>query len=88
MIDLSFEKLVDFVLPALGKHDTQLRKAIPPLRNNKILDKFIEIIHVCFFALQSPVNAFISSFYFYVNIENMPTRIISLNISFSVVKNM
>ena len=43
---------------------------------------------IIFFPLQSPVNAFISSFYFYVNIENMPTRIISLNISFSIVKNM
>ena len=41
-----------------------------------------------FFPLQSFVNAFISSFYFYVNIENMRTRIIPLNISFSIVKNM
>ena len=29
MNSLNFEKLVDLVHPALGKHDTQLRKAIP-----------------------------------------------------------
>ena len=43
---------------------------------------------IIFLPLQSPVNAFISSFYFYVNIENMPSRIMFLNISFSIVKNM
>ena len=41
-----------------------------------------------FFPLQSLVNAFMSSFYFYVDIENMRTRIIPSIISFSIDKNM
>ena len=36
MNGLNFERLVDLVHPALGKHDTQLRKAIP---TEKILNK-------------------------------------------------
>ena len=41
-----------------------------------------------FFPLQSVVNAFIWSFYFYFNIVNMLTGIILLNIQFSIVKEM
>ena len=29
MNGLNFEKLIDIVQPAFGKHDTQLKKAIP-----------------------------------------------------------
>ena len=58
------------------------------LAYNKILYKYIEIIHVYFFPLQSLVNTFISSFYFYVNIGNMHTRIIPFNNHFSIVKKI
>ena len=39
-----------------------------------------------FFTLHSLVNAFISSFCFYLNIGNMHTKTIPLNIRFSIVK--
>ena len=41
-----------------------------------------------FFPVQSLVNAFTSSLYIYVNIGNMHTKIIPLNIRFSIVKKM
>ena len=64
-----------------------IEESNPHWEKSKILDKIYRNYPCLFFPLQSPVNAFISSFYFYVDIENIPTRIISLNISFSIVKN-
>ena len=84
MNGLNSEKLVDLVRLALGKHDTPLRKAIPPLRNDKILDKIYKNYPCFFFSFAIPCKCF----YFYVNIENMHTKIIPLNISFSIVTNM
>ena len=40
------------------------------------------LFYIYFFPLQSLANAFISSFYFYVNIVNMHTKIFALNIGF------
>ena len=39
-----------------------------------------------FFPLQSFVNAFTSSYYFYVNVGNMHTKIIPLNTRYSIIK--
>ena len=78
MNGLNFEKEVDHVRRRLEK-DTQLRKTIPTEKRQNSLCLF-------FFPQQSFVNAFTSSYYFYVNVGNMHTKIIPLNTRYSIIK--
>ena len=74
MNGLNFEKMVDLVHPVRPCPPTKTRYSIeisnPHWETTKFFIKFIEIIHVYFFPLQSLINVFMSTFYFYVNIGN------------------